>query len=93
MLSQVGKDTEYTISLPPQREKESAESYWEEENVHRSRVVPPAVSAEVAKSTVDQAGYQLATGDEERVDGDQLASLVGWRNFRNVYGNRHRSNS
>lgn len=51
--------------------------------------LPPAVTAQIAESSVDHAGYELAPGDEEGVDSDQLTSEVRGGNFSNVDRNRH----
>lgn len=51
--------------------------------------VPPAVVGQRAKGPVDQAGDELATSDEERVDGDELSSLMGGGNFSYVDGDSH----
>lgn len=48
---------------------------------------------QVAESTIDHAGNELATGDEEGVDSDQLTSLVRGGHFSNVYRNCHRGNA
>lgn len=51
--------------------------------------VPPAVVGQIAKGTVDQTGDELATSDEEGVDGDELPSLMGGGHFSYVNWNCH----
>lgn len=44
---------------------------------------------QIAKGTVDQTGDELASSDEEGVDGDELSSLMRGGNFSNVNWNCH----
>lgn len=44
---------------------------------------------QITEGTIDQTGNELATSDEEGVDGDELSSLVRWGNFSNVNRNCH----
>lgn len=45
--------------------------------------------AQITEGTIDQTGDELATSDEEGVDGDELPSLVRGGNFSNVNRNCH----
>lgn len=47
----------------------------------------------VAEGAIDHAGDELAAGDEEGVDGDQLTPLVMGGHFSNVHRNCHRGNA
>lgn len=44
---------------------------------------------QIAEGTIDQTGDELATSDEEGVDGDELPSLMRGGNFSNVNRNCH----
>lgn len=51
--------------------------------------VPPAVMGQITKGTIDHTCDELASSDEEGVDGDELAPLVRGGHFGNVDRNCH----
>lgn len=59
----------------------------------KNQCKPPAVVTHVAESSINHTGNELATGDEEGVDSDQLTSLLRGGNLSNIYGNCHRGNA
>ena len=56
-------------------------------------VSPPAITLQVAEGTVDEAGGELSSGDEEGVNRHQLTPEVGRRGLSDVHWHCHRGNT
>lgn len=56
-------------------------------------VWPPAIVLQVAEGTVNEAGSELSTGDEEGVHRHQLTPEVGRRGLGDVHWHCHRGNT